>query len=178
MGIFGVSDKHRQKQAEKASAITNMQQTTTAFGQRKFAMTPGAWTLIAVIVVAMIAIAVVFKVIPIPAALPIVVFITMTKPRRVIAVGPAGYTNLTTSHWTGRPKSVIGTFPSVTMLNNGVSIGNETVMLPKKELQALRAVTPSVGFGATTPAGEAPPFRATGPTGHPPGGTPAPPQPQ
>lgn len=160
MGVFSVSDKSRQKMLTKANEIMVTPQDDLVVAQRKFAMTPGAWVLAAVVGVAMVAAIVVLRAVPFPGVLLIIFFTSMTKPRRSVTFGPAGYTNLEASIWTSRPKEVIATVPTVQFAGErAITIGEETVVMTGREMKRFRSwVQPN-----RTPSPDAPPFLNSAP---------------
>lgn len=165
MGLFGVSEKQRQKIATKAASVSGTPQTDAVIGQRKFAMSPGAWIFVGVMVVTMIALAVTLEIIPIPGVLFLVIFLSMTKPRRLVTIGPGGYTNLAGSVWSTSPKKVIGSAPSLQFLSEkDVVVGDETLTLAKKEMDHLRSRMTSgmmADSGGPPPPPGSPPFQAS-----------------
>lgn len=168
MGLFGMSDKARQKLVTKSAEVSGSPQTDVVAGQRKFAMTSGAWIFGAIMAVILVALAIVLKIIPIPGILFVVLFMSITKPRRILAFGPGGYTNFKGSAWSTGPKEVLHRAPTVQFLNgNEVSIGAETITLTKKEMEYLQQrMSSGMAPAASPPPPGGPPFQASALAGH------------
>lgn len=164
MGLFHTSDKARQRLVAQSTAFSGHPQTDVVLGQRKYAMTPVAWVFLAGLVIAIVAVTITLEVIPVTGLLLVAIFLVMTRPRRLLAIGPNGYSSMARSVFTGSPSRVVGRARSIQIVDHkDVIVGGEMLMLSKNEMKQLRwlATTENVVREETAPRASAVPFHVS-----------------